>query len=102
MSILHKETRRMSGNRGCLFNTLLFLIIVFIPVVGHIIVTIMVIEDDHSLIGKALWLVVIWAIPFLGSFLYLVFGQKTSRGRVMFGQPSYSYPNQQQQQQRTF
>lgn len=92
----------MSGNRGCVFNTLLFLVIVFIPVVGHIIETIMIIEDDHSPVGKLLWIVVIWAIPFVGPFLYLVFGQKTSRPRVMFGQPSYNYPYQQQQQQRTF
>ncbi len=80
----------MQGNRGCLGNTLLFLVIVFIPILGHIIETIMVFEDDHSLAGTILWLVVIWAIPFVGPFLYLLFGQKGPR-RVMFGQPSYRY-----------
>ena len=58
----------MSGNRGCIFNSIMFLVIVFVPVVGHIIETIMVLEDDHSLAGKALWLAVIWLIPFLGPF----------------------------------
>ena len=29
----------MSGNRGCLMNSLLFLIIVLVPLLGHIIVT---------------------------------------------------------------
>lgn len=78
----------MSGNRGCLFNSLLFLIIVFIPIVGHIIETFMILEDDHSVAGTALWLVVIWLLPFVGPFLYLMFGQRRPQ-RVMFGQASY-------------
>jgi hypothetical protein len=82
----------MSGSRGCATNSILFLIIVFLPIVGHIIETIFILEDDHSFIGKVLWLIVIWAIPFLGPFLYLAFGQRpVNRGRVMFGQPSNYY-----------
>lgn len=79
----------MSGNRGCIFNSIMFLVIVFVPVIGHIILTIMVFEDDHSLAGAALWLAVIWLIPFLGPLLYLLFGQH--RRRFMSGQPGYSY-----------
>lgn len=81
----------MSGERGCLMNSLVFLIIVFLPIIGHIIETVMIIEDDHSLAGKLVWLVVIWAIPFIGPLLYLLFGQRPARnrGRVMLGQPSY-------------
>jgi phospholipase D-like protein len=86
----------MSGNGGCLFNSILFLVIVFVPLLGHVIATIMVFEDDHSLAGTVLWLAAIWLIPFLGSFLYLVFGQR--QRRVMFGQPYYG--NYQYQQQR--
>jgi Phospholipase_D-nuclease N-terminal len=93
--LYYEEKLFMSGNRGCIFNSILFLVIVFVPVLGHIIATIMVFEDDHSLAGAALWLAVIWLIPFLGSFLYLLFGQR--RRRVMFGQPSYGY-NQYQTQ----
>ena len=85
----------MSGNRGCIFNTLLFLVIVFVPVLGHIIATIMLFEDGHSAAGIVLWLALIWLVPFLGCFLYLMFGQR--RRRVMFGQPSY---NTYQYQQR--
>ena len=85
----------MSGNRGCIFNSIMFLVIVFVPVVGHIIETIMVLEDDHSLAGTALWLAVIWLIPFIGPLLYLLFGQH--RRRFMFGQPGYRY-NQYQYQ----
>src|SRR5260221_57889 len=65
----------MSGNRGCFFNTILFLVIVFVPILGHIIATIMVFEDDHSPAGIVLWLALIWLVPFLGCFLYLVFDE---------------------------
>ncbi len=83
----------MSGNRGCLFNSFLFLVIVFVPIVGHIIATVMVLEDDHSAAGTVLWLALIWLVPFLGCFLYLMLGQR--RRRVAFGQPSYNaYPYQ--------
>jgi hypothetical protein len=87
----------MSGNRGCLVNSILFLVIVFIPVVGHIIETVFILEDDHSPLGKLVWLLIIWLIPFVGPFLYLVLGQRRPRyGRVMFGQTS-SAPAQYQQ-----
>jgi hypothetical protein len=85
----------MPANRGCIFNSIMFLVIVFVPVVGHIILTIMVFEDDHSLASAALWLAVIWLIPFLGPLLYVLFGQQ--RRRYMFGQSSYG-PNQYQYQ----
>lgn len=87
----------MSSNRGCLFNSLLFLILVFIPLLGQVIETIMVLQDDHSPLGMLVWLLVIWLIPFVGPLLYLLFGQK--RTHVYFGQPSYA-PNQYQQQQQ--
>lgn len=82
----------MSGNRGCVTNSLLFLVIVFVPLLGHIIETFMVLEDDHSVAGKILWLAVIWLMPIpviIGPLLYLLFGQR-SRQRVMFAQPSYA------------
>ncbi len=82
----------MSGDRGCIANSLLFLVIVFIPVVGHIIETVMVFEDDHSVAGTILWLIVIWSTPFLGPLIYLLFGQRPHR--VMFGRPSYGYLKQ--------
>lgn len=46
----------MSSNRGCFFNTLLFLIIVLIPGVGHIIETVMIIQDDHTPVDA--WMVI--------------------------------------------
>ncbi len=82
----------MSANRGCFFNSLLFLIIVFVPLVGHVIETFMVLEDDHTTAGKILWLAVIWLMPIpviVGPLLYLLFGQKTRRQHVAFGRASY-------------
>ena len=90
----------MSGNRGCFFNTLLFLVIVLIPGVGHIIETVMVLQDDHTSFGMLAWLLLIWLIPFVGPLLYLLFGQR--RSRVYFGQPSYQNAPYQQQQRQTF
>lgn len=81
----------MSSNRGCFFNSVLFLVIVFVPLVGHIIETVMVLEDDHSLAGKILWLAIIWLMPIpviVGPLLYLLFGQRRQQ-RVAFGRPSY-------------
>jgi len=77
----------MNSNRGCLFNSLLFLIIVFIPIVSHVILTVMVLQDEHTGLGMLLWLLLIWLVPFLGAFLYLCFGQR--RTRVYFGRASY-------------
>lgn len=79
----------MSGNRGCFFNSLLFLVLVLVPVVGHIIETVMVLEDDHTPVGKLIWLLIIWCLPIIGVFLYMFFGQRGPQ-RVMFGRPSYA------------
>jgi hypothetical protein len=79
----------MPADRGCLFNSCLFLVIVLLPVVGQIILTLMIFEDEHSPAGTVLWLLVVWLIPFLGPLMYLLFGQRTGqRGRIMFAQPS--------------
>jgi phospholipase D-like protein len=83
----------MSGNRGCLMNSILFLVIILVPLLGHILVSLMILEDDHSVLGKVLWLLVVWLMPIpvvIGPLLYLLFGQKTRSSRVMFGQPSYA------------
>jgi hypothetical protein len=76
----------------------MFLVIIFVPLLGHIIATLMVLDDDHSAGGKVLWWLIIWLMPpfvVLGPLLYLLFGQRPSRrGRVMFGQSSNTYQQQ--------
>ncbi|GCE47317.1 phospholipase D-like protein [Thermosporothrix hazakensis] len=77
------------SNRGCFFNSVLFLAILFLPViVGQIIETFMVLEDEYSTSGKVLWLVLIWLVPVIGTWLYLFFGQRPPqrRGYIRFGQ----------------
>lgn len=84
----------MSGHRGCLANTVLFLVLILVPLLGHILETILVLEDDHSVAGKILWLAIIWLMPIpvvVGPLLYLLFGQRPrNRERILFGQPSYA------------
>ena len=70
-------------NSGCLPTGCAILTCIFIPVIGHIWVTIMILGDDLSLIEKALWIAVVWLVPFLGAFLYLFLGQRRNR---LFGQ----------------
>jgi O-antigen/teichoic acid export membrane protein len=60
---------------------------ILVPVVGHIIETLMILEDDHSPAGKLLWLAVVWLLfSVVGPLLYLLFGQR--RHHVAFGQAS--------------
>jgi len=82
----------MSGNRGCIANSLLFLVCVFVPILGHLIETVWVFEDDHSPAGTIVWLLIIWSTPIIGPLIYLLFGQR--RRHVMFGRPSYAYNQQ--------
>jgi hypothetical protein len=71
--------RRASGGIGCLPALLLLLVLVFVPIIGHIILTFMILFDDLSGGEKLLWLVVVWVIPFLGPLLYLLIGQRRDR-----------------------
>ncbi len=64
---------------GCFTALILSLVIIFIPVIGHIVVTVMILSDDLSTGEKVLWLVVAWVFWFIGPFLYLLLGQKRNR-----------------------
>lgn len=65
--------------RGFLATGCVALICIFIPVLGHIILTLMILQDDLSGSEKLLWLIVVWALPFIGAFLYLLLGQRRDR-----------------------
>lgn len=90
----------MSGNRGCFFNSVVFLLIVFVPLLGHLVETIMIVQDEHSPLAMLGWLLVVWLIPFIGPLLYLLFGQH--RTHVYFGRASYAPPPTYQQQTQTW
>jgi hypothetical protein len=74
--------RRAPVNRqgpGCVFGLVLTLVIVLLPLVGHIILTVYILDDHLSLPEKVLWLVIVWAVPILGPLLYLLVGQRRNR-----------------------
>lgn len=70
---------RQSDGIGCVPALLLVLVLVLVPVLGHIILTVMILTDDLSGGEKLLWLILVWVIPFLGPFLYLLLGQRRNR-----------------------
>lgn len=65
--------------RGFLATGCLALIVILIPVLGHIILTVMILNDDLSGSEKLLWLIVVWVFWFIGPFLYLLLGQRRDR-----------------------
>jgi hypothetical protein len=70
---------RTGTTHGCLYTTVVTLVIVFLPVIGHIICTVYVLGDDLTASEKLIWLLLIWLVPFLGPLLYLLVGQRRNR-----------------------
>src|SRR6478672_5227253 len=66
----------MLQRHSTFLNVVVFLVGVFVPIVGHILDTILILRDDHSWLGKALWLAVVWLFPFVGALLYMLFGRR--------------------------
>lgn len=64
--------------RGCI-STVAFVLVLLVPIIGHIFLTFMILGDNLSLGEKILWLVVVWFIPILGPLLYLLLGQRRNR-----------------------
>jgi hypothetical protein len=60
-------------------NLLLALLVVFVPVLGHIILTVIILRDELPLWQKVAWIVVIWVVWWVGPFLYLLLGQRRNR-----------------------
>lgn len=66
-------------NDNWLANLFLAALLIFLPVVGHLILTPIILADDLTVSEKIIWLVVIWVFWFIGPFLYLLFGQRRNR-----------------------
>lgn len=64
---------------GPIGTILLMLVVVFIPIIGHIILTVIILGDDLSCGEKILWLLVVWLLPVIGPLLYLLIGQRRDR-----------------------
>jgi hypothetical protein len=74
-----------------LVNVAVFIVGVFVPIVGHILDTILILRDGHRWPGKALWLLVVWLFPFVGPLLYMLFGQTSKKEVIKYDQrfPNY-------------
>lgn len=97
-------------HRSLLITIILILVSVFLPIVGHIILSAIILTDDLSVFEKAVWLVVIWVAWFIGPLAYLLVGQRKNR---LFGghsplehripqQPYTPYQPNQSYQQPTY
>ncbi|HKW22065.1 MAG TPA: PLDc N-terminal domain-containing protein [Ktedonobacterales bacterium] len=68
-----------TNDLGCLLTTLIVAVCLFVPLVGHIFLTVMIIGDDLSSTEKLLWLLLVWLVPVAGPLLYLLLGQRRNR-----------------------
>ena len=82
---------RIVQRHSQLLNVIVFIVGVFVPIVGHVLDTILILRDDHTRVGKALWLLVVWLFPFVGALLYMLFGHRRRRQEFMV-QPYPVYP----------
>lgn len=73
------STYSQSNDLGCLLTTLLVAVCLFVPVVGHILLTVMIIGDNLTNTEKLLWLLLVWLVPVAGPLLYLLLGQRRNR-----------------------
>lgn len=73
------STYSQSNDMGCLMTTLLVAVCLFVPVVGHIFLTVLIIGDNLTNSEKLLWLLLVWLVPVAGPLLYLLLGQKRNR-----------------------
>ncbi|SRR5581483_8166083 len=58
---------------------LLALVVIVVPILGHIILTPIILADDMPASHKAGWLLVVWIFWGVGPFLYLLLGQRRNR-----------------------
>ena len=69
---------RTSANLGCL-GTVLAILVILIPIIGDIVCTVYIIEDDLTVTEKILWILACWLTQWIGRTLYLLVGQRRNR-----------------------
>ncbi len=72
-------TQSTAPHRGLIITVLLSLVCIFVPFVGHIILTFMIANDYLTTSQKIIWLIAVWAVPVAGPLLYLMVGQRHNR-----------------------
>lgn len=84
-----------NGRRNLFLTIVLIAVCLFLPLIGHIILTVMIIRDYLTLPEKVIWLIAVWAIPVFGPLLYLLVGQRNNRlfgGHPLFERRTPEYP----------
>lgn len=65
---------------NAIFPTLLLaLVVIFVPILGHLILTPIILRDEMPASHKAGWLLIVWIFWGVGPFLYLLLGQRRNR-----------------------
>ncbi len=72
-------TESTMPHRSLFITVVLSLVCIFVPFVGHIILTFMIANDYLTTGQKVIWLIAVWAVPVAGPLLYLLVGQRHNR-----------------------
>lgn len=69
-----------AGNqRNLLITVALILVSIFLPLVGHVVLTVMIVNDAMTRTEKLIWLIVVWTLWWIGPTIYLLVGQRRNR-----------------------
>jgi len=55
---------------------LLLLVAAFVPLIGQIVLSVLILKEARSRLSTILWIVVVWLVPNLGPLAYVLFGQQ--------------------------
>ena len=73
------NTQPTGNHRSLLLTIILILVSLFLPLIGHILLTVMIARDYMSFPEKVIWVIAVWALPVFGPLLYLLVGQRSNR-----------------------
>jgi hypothetical protein len=73
------DTQPSVKHRNLFVTIVLILVSLFLPLVGHILLTVMIARDFMSFPEKVIWVIAVWALPVFGPLLYLLVGQRSNR-----------------------
>lgn len=73
------DTQPTGRRHNLVVTVALILVSLFIPIVGHILLTFMIVSDYMTTAEKVIWLLAVWLVPVVGPLLYLLVGQRRNR-----------------------
>ncbi len=72
-------TQPAEKHRSLLVTVVLILVSIFLPLIGHILLTFMIINDYMTRAEKVIWLIIVWVFWWVGPLIYLLVGQRRNR-----------------------